>query len=116
LFSRFSKYGASFDLQPSCLVVLSSNVLWNPSDASTGLQRRIIYLPITTVPEKVDRTLFNYNLSTNLSSGTLSSSLPGLVNWALTNPDEDLNLLNNALETNKLIDPNAIKSANPLVD
>jgi hypothetical protein len=80
------------------------------------LQRRIIYLPFTTVPQQVDRNLFNYNLSTNLCSGTLSSSLPGLVNWALTNTDENLNLLNNALETNKLIDPDTLNVTNQLID
>ena len=71
---------------------------------------------MTTVPNKIDRNLFNYNLSTNQCSGTLSDSLPGLVNWALNNTDDNLNLLNNAIQTNKLIDPNALNDTNPLVD
>jgi phage/plasmid-associated DNA primase len=110
LINAESKYGASFDIQPNCLVVLSSNVLWSPKYSSTGLQRRIIYIPVTTVPKKVDRHLFNYNLTTNESSGTLSNSLPGLVNWALNNSESNLSLLNNAVEVNKLIDPSAIES------
>ena len=44
------KYKESFDLQPEALVVLSSNLLWSPKDSSTGLQRRVIYIPVTTVP------------------------------------------------------------------
>lgn len=110
------KYKDSFDLQPSALVVLSSNLLWSPQDSSTGLQRRIIYIPVTTIPEKVDRDLFIYNLSTNKMSGKLVDSLPGLVNWALGNNDNNLNLLNNAIETNKLISPYTMDSTNPLLE
>jgi putative DNA primase/helicase len=110
------KFKDSFDLQPDALVVLSSNLLWSPKDASTGLQRRIIYIPVITVPDKIDRKLFLYNLTDNTYSGTLSTSLSGLVNWALSNTDSNLNLLNNAVETNKLINPNAIRDTNPLVD
>jgi phage/plasmid-associated DNA primase len=109
------KYKDSFDFQPKSLVVLSSNVLWSPRDASTGLQRRIIYIPITTVPQKVDRNLFSFNQTTNECSGTLSESLPGLLNWALQNPEKNLSLLNNAVETNKLIDPNTLSETNHLV-
>jgi P4 family phage/plasmid primase-like protien len=110
------KYKDSFDIQPNCLVVLSSNMLWSPKDASTGLQRRIIYMPIINVPNKVDRNLFTYNLSTNEFAGTLARSIAGLVNWALANTEENINLMNNAVEVNKLIDPSSISSANPLVD
>lgn len=110
------KYKDSFDLQPQALVMLSSNLLWSPKDASTGLQRRIIYVPVNTVPDKVVRELFNYNLMTNEISGVLSSSLPGLVNWALSNTEGNLNLLNNAVETNKLINPSAMSDTNPLVE
>jgi phage/plasmid-associated DNA primase len=101
------KYRDSFDLQPKVLVVLSSNVIWSPKDSSTGLQRRIIYIPMTTIPETIDRHLFHYNLITNEVSGTLAQDLPGLINWALNNPDSNLSLLNNAVETNKLTDPTA---------
>jgi len=110
------KFKDSFDFQPDALVILSSNLMWAPKDASTGLQRRVIYLPFTTVPDKIDRNLFNFNTTTNTYSGTLSNSLPGLVNWVLDNSESNLNLLNNAYETNKLISPNAIRDANPLVD
>ena len=110
------KYSDSFDFQPTCLVVLSSNVIWNPNDPSTGLQRRIIYIPMTTSPKTVDRHLFSYNLRTNEITGTLTESLAGLVNWALENPVNNLSLLNNAVEINKLIDPSAMSSSNPLVD
>jgi len=110
------KYKDSFDLQPDALVVLSSNLLWSPKDSSTGLQRRIIYVPVTTIPEEIDRDLFNFNLITNEFSGTLSKSLPGLVNWALDNPDSNSNLLGNAYETNKYISPNVLSDTNPLVD
>ena len=110
------KYSDPMDIQPNCLVVLTSNMLWSPKDPSTGLQRRIIYIPVSTVPKKIDRNLFNYNLLTNEVSGTLAISLPGLVNWALANPTENLNLLNNAVSTNKLIDPSALGESNPLVE
>jgi hypothetical protein len=60
--------------------------------------------------------LFTYNLSTNEFTGSLASSLPGLVVWALTNNNENLNLINNAVIVNKLIDPSAISEANPLVE
>lgn len=110
------KYSDSVDIQPNALVLLSSNMLWSPKDPSTGLQRRIIYIPVTNVPTEIDRNLFNYNLITNEYSGKLADSLPGLVNWALANPDSNLSLLNNAVTTNCLIDPSAISEANPLVD
>jgi phage/plasmid-associated DNA primase len=109
------KYKECFDFQPDCLVVLSSNVLWNPKDSSTGLQRRIIYVPITTVPKKVDRHLFYFNQTTNECSGTLADSLPGLLNWALNNPNNNLSLLDNAVEANKLIDPHALNDSNHLI-
>lgn len=110
------KYKDSFDLQPQALVVLSSNVLWSPKDSSTGLQRRIIYIEMMTFPERLDRNLFNYNSSTNEVSGTLAKDLPGLINWALDNPDSNLNLLNNAVETNKYTSPNVLNETDPLVD
>lgn len=86
------KYKDSFDLQPESLVILTSNLLWSPKDSSTGLQRRIIYINMKTVPNKVNRNLFNYNLVSNELSGSLVRSLPGLVNWALSNSDENQNL------------------------
>lgn len=110
------KYKNSFDLQPVALVVLSSNVLWNPKDSSTGLQRRIIYIPVTTVPTVKDKNLFHYNLTNNVSSGTLADSLSGLVNWALANPESNLNLLTEATSTNDLINPDVLNKTNPLVD
>lgn len=110
------KYKNSFDLQPVALVILSSNVLWNPKDSSTGLQRRIIYLPATTVPVLKDRNLFNFNLASNMTSGTLSSSLPGLVNWALANPVDNLSLLSDVVSTNGLTSPDVLNKTNPLVD
>lgn len=110
------KYKDSFDLQPESLVILSSNLLWSPKDSSTGLQRRIIYIPVMTVPKEINRNLFNYNLNTNESSGVLADSLPGLVNWVLSNTPDNLNLLNNAVETNKLLNPNVLNETNPLVD
>jgi hypothetical protein len=73
-------------------------------------------MPIINVPNKVDRNLFTYNLSTNEFAGTLARSIAGLVNWALANTEENINLMNNAVEVNKLIDPSSISSANPLVD
>ena len=86
------KYKDSFDLQPESLVILTSNLLWSSKDSSTGLQRRIIYINMKTVPNKVNRNLFNYNLVSNELSGSLVRSLPGLVNWALSNSDENQNL------------------------
>ena len=110
------KYKDSFDLQPESLVILTSNLLWSPKDSSTGLQRRIIYINMKTVPNKIDRNLFNYNLVSNELSGSLVRSLPGLVNWALSNSDKNQNLLNNAVNTNKLISENVLNEINPLVD
>ncbi|GAA5794690.1 hypothetical protein HPULCUR_000032 [Helicostylum pulchrum] len=42
--------------------------------------------------------------------------MSGLVNWALANPSENLNLLNNAVESNKLTAPAALSETNPLVE
>ena len=109
------KYKDSFDLQPNALVVLSSNLLWSPKDSSTGLQRRILYINVSTILKTIIRNLFNSNLSTNEASGILSNSLPGLVNWALSNTNNNLNLLNNTVETNKLINPLVLNDINPLV-
>jgi phage/plasmid-associated DNA primase len=97
------------------LVVLSSNTIWSPKDTSTGLQRRIIYVPVTTIPEKVDRGLFSYDMVTNQGSGKLNKSLPGLVNWALGNNPENLKLLDNAVSTNNLINPRILEESNPLI-
>lgn len=110
------KYKDSYDLQPMALVILSSNMLWNPKDSSTGLQRRIIYIPVTTVPTIKDKNLFNYNLLTNSVSGTLADSLPGLVNWALSNPEENLEYLIEVNKTNNLISPDVLNKTNPLID
>lgn len=110
------KYKDSFDLQPESLVVLSSNALWNTKDSSTGLQRRIIFIHMHTIPTEVNRDLFIINLNTDLSSGILSESLPGLVNWALDNPVNNSVLLQNAVETTRLLSPMALSDANPLVN
>jgi hypothetical protein len=90
--------------------------MWNPKDSSTGLQRRIIYIEMSTTPKVVDRNLFHYDLVTNEISGTLAKDLPGLINWALNNPKSNLNLLNNAVETNKLISSNTMGITNPLIE
>lgn len=110
------KYKDSYDLQPKALVVLSSNMLWSPKDSSTGLQRRILYIPVTTVPPVKDNSLFNYDLLTNFISGTLAESLPGLVNWALSNPEENLKYLMEVNKTNSLISPDVLDKTNPLID
>ena len=109
------KYKDPFDLQPDALVVLSSNMIWSPKDTSTGLQRRIIYIPVTRIPEKVDRNLFSFDMVTNQGSGKLEKSLPGLVNWALGNDPNNLKLLDNAVWTNNLISPNTLEDTNPLI-
>lgn len=110
------KYKDSFDLQPEALVILSSNNSWNPKDSSTGLSRRVIYIPFETKPIVKDNNLFNYDLTSSLASGSLADSLPGLVNWALANPSSNLNLLSDSFAINNAISPNFVNDSNPLVD
>ena len=110
------KYKDPFDFQPMCLIILTSNVVWNPKDLSTGLQRRIIYIRMFTMPKVKDENIFHLDFSTGVASGTLAKDLPGLVNWLLANPEENNEYLKDAAKTNNLICPEAMSNTNPLVE
>ena len=51
----------------------------------------------------------------NEASGLLADSLQGFVNWVLECPQTNMYLLDNATETNKLVNPYIFNEINPLV-
>lgn len=109
------KYRDSFDFQPLSLVIISSNNIWSPKDTTTGLKRRIIYISMDSMPKNPIPNFFNYNYYTGEVSGVLASSLPGLVNWALNNPKENLELLKDS-KINNITAPGLAENANPLLE
>lgn len=108
-------YKNKINFRPNCIVIMTSNLLWQPNDSTNGIQRRFIYLTINKMPKNKNINLLNYE--DNIASGILLNDLPGLINWALDADKEDLLLFNKStLEINNMISPNLDKEVNPLLD
>lgn len=109
------KFEHPFEFQPSCLVILSSNHIWEPEDISSGIMRRVIYLPFDNIPAMRDPDLF-YLDSKSRPQGKLSESLSGFINWILANPSDNLNLfLTDILSLNTQISSSVVKDTNNLL-
>lgn len=111
------KYKPMINYQFKGLILLSGNQLWAPKDLSTGLQRRMIYFPIMNKPNNINPDFFNFDLISGLSKGILAQSLPGLVNWALSNPKENLIHLSKlgSIGINKITAPDTLIEFNPIL-
>lgn len=109
------KFEQPFEFFPSCLVMITSNHMWQIEDTTSGIMRRMIYLYFTNVPEQRDPELFYLDYS-GKPKGKLSESLPGFINWILANPLENLNLFTkDTSKLNKILSPNAERDSNPLL-
>lgn len=107
-------YKDKIAFNPKTLVLITSNMLWEPNDPTNGLQRRFIYIKVDNSPKELDRNLLNYKNGS--FEGTLYDNLPGLVNWALSTTPEELNFLNQeTILINNAISPGLTAEINPLV-
>jgi len=52
------KYEQPSQFQPNSLVIFTSNYLWEVTDSTTGLQRRIIYIKIPNKPTEFTPNFF----------------------------------------------------------
>lgn len=110
------KFEQPFEFFPTCLVILSSNHIWEPEDISSGIMRRVIYLPFDNIPLERDPKLF-YLDNKGRPKGKLSESLSGFINWILMNPVEKLKLfLSNIHTLNKELSPSVVKDTNHLLN
>lgn len=108
-------YKNKVNFKPNCIVVMTSNSLWQPKDSTTGIHRRFIYVSIDKIPK--NRNINLLNIDDGKLSGLLVKSLPGLVNWAMDAYKEDLKLFDkSAKEINELTSPDLDKEVNPLLD
>lgn len=115
LISARELYKNKINFRPHCIVLMTSNLLWQPNDSTNGIQRRFIYLTINKIPKNKNIELLNYE--NDVATGILLNDLPGLINWALDAEKEDLQLFKKStLEINSLISPNLDKEVNPLLD
>jgi len=86
------KYKQPFMFTPNCFIMLTSNVLWDVKNSTTGLARRMIYFPFENVPNNKELDLFRI-LPNGDAIGTLVPHLSGFINWILTCSKEDRDLL-----------------------
>jgi hypothetical protein len=85
------KYKQPFTFTPNCFIMLTSNVLWDIKNSTTGLARRMIYFPFDNVPFYKELDLFRI-LPNGDAIGTLVPLLSGFINWILTCSKEDQDL------------------------
>jgi putative DNA primase/helicase len=86
------KYKQPFMFTPSSFLIMSSNILWDIKNTTTGLSRRMIYFPFDNIPDLKELDLFKI-LPNGEAIGSLVPHLSGFVNWILTCPKDNLNLL-----------------------
>lgn len=86
------KYKQPISFTPQSFLIVTSNVLWDIKNSTTGLSRRMIYFPFDHVPNQKEMNLFRI-LRNNEAVGSLIPNLGGLVNWILTCPKEYLDLI-----------------------
>lgn len=81
------KYKQPFTFIPQSFLVVTSNILWDIKNTTTGLSRRMIYLPFNKVPNQKELDLFRI-LPNGEVYGTLVPHLGGFINWSLSCPEE----------------------------
>ena len=86
------KYKQPFMFTPNCFMMLTSNVLWDIKNSTTGLARRMVYFPFDNVPKFKELDLFRI-LPNGDAIGTLVPHLGGFINWVLTCPNKNQDLL-----------------------
>ncbi len=107
------KFNKSFRFTPTCWLIITSNILWEIKNPTTGLTRRIIYFPFDNIPTTIERNLFK-KLSKYKAIGTLAPFLIGFINWVLKCPKEDLEILDlDGSKITEMICPDLIQ-VNPL--
>ena len=107
-------YKDKISFNPKTLVLITSNMLWEPNDPTNGLQRRFIYLNVEKSSSTADRDLLN--IKNNQYSGKLYDNLPGIVNWALSTTPEELKFFNqDTVEINNILCPGLNAEVNPLI-
>jgi len=109
------KFEQPFEFFPTCLVLISSNHIWQPTDTSSGIMRRIVYLNFNNIPDSRNPDLFYLDINSN-PRGILAESLPGFINWILANPIEKLELFSKDISIlNESLSPLAQRDTNPLL-
>jgi putative DNA primase/helicase len=109
------KQKATFNIIPTTFVILTSNVLWEIKNLTTGLARRIIYFPFDFVPKNKNFDLFKI-INDNLATGTLFPYLAGFINWILCCSPQYVKLLEEGgAYLTSLISPDLL-SINPLAE
>lgn len=115
LMSARELYKNKVNFRPKCVIVITSNMLWQPNDPTNGLQRRIIYLTVNKMPKQIITNLLTYD--EGALSGLLAKSISGLVNWALeVHGKENLFDKYSTMEIYSMVTPNLNNEVNPLLD
>ena len=86
------KFLTPFQFTPTSFLTITSNILWDIRNATTGLARRFIYFPFDFIPSVKVANLFKTNNDGEIS-GILAPFLPALILWILTCPKKYLDLL-----------------------
>jgi phage/plasmid-associated DNA primase len=108
-----AKYKQPVSFTPQAFTLITSNTLWDVKNSTTGLARRIIYFPFDNVPKLKDMDLFHI-LPNGEVIGSLVPHLGGFINWVLTCPKENLDLLyQGGAYITQLISPDSVH-VNPL--
>ena len=110
------KYKDPVSFIPSFWVTIVSNVIWDIKNQTSGLSRRIIYLPFENIPRTRVPNLLKLNIqdSVNYEENSLKPHIPGFINWVLSCPSSDLDYLKKGgEEITTLLNPNNLKT-NPL--
>lgn len=102
------KFLNPFQFIPRAFLIITSNVLWDIKNATTGMSRRFIYFPFDFIPNNKMTNLFNID-GTGRISGMLPPFFSAFIIWILTCPKEYLDLLKlGGLAITKLISTDGI--------
>lgn len=116
---REIKYKDPVAFIPGMWITIVSNVIWDIKNQTSGLSRRMIYYPFENVPETRIPNLLKLDVqdnqdTNNFEENSLKPFIPGLINWILSCPEADLNILQQGGEgLTSLLNPNNLKT-NPL--
>jgi len=88
------KFLSPFQFTPTAFLIITSNILWDIKNATTGISRRFIYFPFDFIPgvNKKIPDLFKITQDGNIS-GILTPFFSAFIMWILTCPKEYLDLL-----------------------
>jgi putative DNA primase/helicase len=107
------KYKQPFMFTPNSFLVITSNVLWDIKNTTSGLSRRMVYIPFDNVPNFKEMDLFRI-LPNGFAVGSLLPHFGGFINWVLTCPKNFQDILNDGgSKITELISPDSIH-VNPL--